>query len=616
MVVMRPLWMILLAAGPGLFAQPACPPTPAYSPCDLVFEMNDAEAQAHPNPYLSVEMHAEFRSPRYRTFLMPVFWDGGRRLVIRFTPTGAGQWDYRVTSNLARFHGLTGQLTATEAVTPGFVQPANVHHFRYEGSGEPHLWMGDTMYTFATLDEPVFRAIADRRAAQKFNHIRGLVLGAHDEARAAVPQAGRLNPDHFRRVDERIRYLNGKGIIVDLILAGDRNQLAELFPAYPDRERYIRYLAARYAPFNITWQGVQEFQEYANGRELLKEIGGLLKKFDPYNHPRSTHTLNTSSMLSEDGWMSYIAYQSAEDDLGAIEHQLYPLPQVNLEFAYEDSGAGKTHPHHVDTAAFRKRLWNATMNGQYVTFGNTGTYGGRQLAVDARFADSDGAKQMTAWYDFMSKTRYWDLQPYFDVDGGRALALETIEYIVYVEKPGPVEILVEKKKYDVAWFNPVTGEFLREKKQFDGDKFSGQPPNQAHDWVLHLSREGRKQGMLRSYKFEARRVLLQEVEISPQRIPFEIAQPASGELSLAREVAYEAALRRETRATRAMRYLWTVEVSADGQGARVLATGARGQAWFPRDIARKFPAAVLLRLTGMNANGKVYQTDRIYQLTQ
>jgi hypothetical protein len=256
------------------------------------------------------------------------------------------------------------------------------------------------------------------------------------------------------------------------------------------------------------------------------------------------------------------------------------------------------------------------MNGQYVTFGNTGTYGGRKLAVDARFADSDGARQMTAWYDFMSKTRYWDLQPYFDVDGGRALALETIEYIVYVEKPGPVEILVEKKKSDVAWFNPVTGEFLREKKQFEGEKFSGQPPNQAHDWVLHLSREGRKQGMLRSFKFEARRVLLQEVEISPQRIPFEIAQPAGGELSLAKEVAYEAALRRETRATRSMRYLWTVEVSADGQGARVLATGARGQAWFPRDIARKFPAAVLLRLTGMNANGKVYQTDRIYQLTQ
>ena len=44
---------------------------------------------------------------------------------------------------------------------------------------------------------------------------------------------------------------------------------------------------------------------------------------------------------------------------------------------------------------------------------------------------------MTVWFDFFSDTRHWELEPYFDVDGGRALALEGIEYVVYVEKPGP-----------------------------------------------------------------------------------------------------------------------------------------------------------------------------------
>jgi len=33
----------------------------------------------------------------------------------------------------------------------------------------------------------------------------------------------------------------------------------------------------------------------------------------------------------------------------------------------------------------------------------------------------------------------------------------------------------------------------------------------THDWVLHLSREGHKEGMLRSYKFESRRILMQDV---------------------------------------------------------------------------------------------------------
>ena len=39
---------------------------------------------------------------------------------------------------------------------------------------------------------------------------------------------------------------------------------------------------------------------------------------------------------------------------------------------------------------------------------------------------------MTVWYDFFyNDTRYWELEPYYDVDGGRALALEDTEYVVY-----------------------------------------------------------------------------------------------------------------------------------------------------------------------------------------
>ena len=58
------------------------------------------------------------------------------------------------------------------------------------------------------------------------------------------------------------------------------------------------------------------------------------------------------------------------------------------------------------------------MNGMYPTFGNTGTYGGREFEPDIQYLDSPGAKQMTHWYDFFTRTRHWELEPYFDVDGG------------------------------------------------------------------------------------------------------------------------------------------------------------------------------------------------------
>lgn len=600
-----------------LHAQSQCPPTATFALCEIAFELDDKEAAQHPEPYLTVQLQAEFRSPRKRTFLMPAFWDGGRRLVIRFAPTEAGAWDYRLTSNVARWNGAIGNFTATESSHPGFIRPANVHHWAYTGSGKPHLWMGDTNYRFTEMDRGLFERFVAERAKQKFNHLRGLVVGASAEAVArAIPSPDRPNPEWFQEVDRRVQFMNRNGITYDLLMAGDQNQLVKLFPTWQQRERFVRYLVARYAAMNITWQGVQEFEEYPDGRAVLKEIGLLLRKLDPYQHPRSTHTVSTSSPLLPDGWMTHVIYQSSDDQLGAIEHQLYTVPFVNAEFAYEDSGAGKSHPHHVDSDTFRRRLWNATMNGQYPTFGNTGTYGGRAFRQDARYLDSPGAKAMTAWFDFFSRTRFWELEPYFDVDGGRAIALDEVEYIVYVEKPsGPVEVLTARHTYQVYWFNPITGEFTKQ-RDWKGERFVGEPPSRSQDWVLHLSRDGRKESMLRSYRFESRTVPVQEIETNPQRTPFEIAEPSAEELSLSKPVAYAAKIKRETRATRSMMYLWTGEVVADGQGFRVLATGNNASRRIPQGMARNFPAVLSLRLYGMNANGKVYALDRVYRLAK
>jgi len=35
----------------------------------------------------------------------------------------------------------------------------------------------------------------------------------------------------------------------------------------------------------------------------------------------------------DDGWMDFVTQESADDAVGAIEHQLYPVPFVNMAFA-------------------------------------------------------------------------------------------------------------------------------------------------------------------------------------------------------------------------------------------------------------------------------------------
>jgi hypothetical protein len=306
---------VLFFSALGLRAQTICGPTPAYSPCEIVFELSAADAAVHANPYKTVDLRAEFRSPRHRTYLMPAYWDGGQRMVIRFTPTEAGGWDFRVTSNIQSFNGKTGQFSATESESPGFVRVANVHHFAYTaGDGNtPHLWMGDTLMRLALADDTAFRTLVDARASQKFTHIRASALGVAEDAAKAFPTPEAPDTAYFRRLDERIRYINQKGLTVDLLLAGGGNQLRKLFPDWEQRQRYVRYLIGRYAGMNITWGGVENFEDYDSGRDLVKEIGLLLKKEDPYRHLRSTGTRATSASLLDDGWMDFVTHESSAD---------------------------------------------------------------------------------------------------------------------------------------------------------------------------------------------------------------------------------------------------------------------------------------------------------------
>ena len=561
-------------------AQTPCDNTPAYSPCEIAFDLPGA---AHPNPYATVDLRVEFRSPRRRTYAMPAFWDGGRRMVVRFSPTESGAWDYHVTSNIAEWNDKTGSFTAATSESPGFIQPANVHHWMYSeksaaGLYQPHLWIGSTDLLFGALDDAAFRALADARAAQKFTHVRGLVLAGSFGSQFSN---GAPALDFFRRLDGDIRYLNQKGIIADLILAGGVGTLTKLFPTPEERRRYIRFVLGRYAAMNVTWQSVDQFEDYPDGRALLKEVGGYLKEFDPYKHPRTTGARVTSTPLLDDGWMNYALENTGDRNVNAVEHQLYGVPFVNVSAAQDDP------------AAFRKRLWNATMDGQYP---------GLATAPDAAHA-----KAVTVWFDLLADTRYWELEPYFDVDGGRAVALEDTEYLVYVEKPGPLELTVEKHGYDVSWIDPATGETTRAKK-FSGEHFTIEPPDKAHDWLLHVVREGRVAGMNKSYKFESREIGLQEVESNSAKVPFAIEAPKT-ELSVSKALPYAAKITRESRATRSMLWLWMGDVAADHQGYRVIATGQKGESKAPADIAKSYPATMHLRLYGMNANGKVYEVD-------
>jgi hypothetical protein len=526
-------------------AQRACGSTPAWSTCDLTFDLEPGDNAA------TLQLRAEFQSPRHRTYLMYAFQDSQRRFIIRVAPTEAGAWLYRLTSNVPRLDGKEGQFTATESESPGFVRVANVHHFMTEGNSKQHLWMATSLDRFVTMPRAEFDRIATQRAEQKFTHLR-VTLEATDDLREAA---------------DRLRAINARGMVADLALAS--------LPAdKTERQRYLTQVICRFAPMNLTWMGISSFEDVAHSRAALKEFGDLLKKYDPYDHPRTTLASFTSAALLGDGWMNLLSYGTPDANVGAVEHQLYQSPAIETGIRNE------------------RDLWIATMNGQYPASGS-GEY-------------------MTSWFEFMAGNRYWELEPYFGVDGARAIALEGIEYIVYVDKPGPVEVTVEHHGYDVTWINPANGERIKA-KGYSGEHFTGEAPDKSHPWVLHISREGTKEGMLKSYKFESRAVPVQEVEQSPEKTPFEIALPDKHEVSISHPAYFAIKVKRESRATRSLLIEWSAEAVINGEGYRVVGVGREGTMQIPRLIGDP-PAVGTLRVSIINANGKAYVVDKVVSL--
>src|SRR5690606_12147839 len=142
-----------------------------------------------------------------------------------------------------------------------------------------------------------------------------------------------------------------------------------------------------------------------DGRALLREAMTLVQRLDPYQHPRSTHTLATSSPLIEDGWMTYITQQGASDSLALIDYETHLMPVVNAGVGVEGE---------IPSDELRKRMWRVAIRGSYPTYSGNGQ-------------DTAGVKAATHLFDFFAQTRYIDLQPFYRLTGGPALSLQYID---------------------------------------------------------------------------------------------------------------------------------------------------------------------------------------------
>lgn len=555
-------------------------------PCELTFDWHDGEIPQTASPYKDDLLNIEFRSPRHTTYLMHGFWNGGHTLGIRFTPTEPGTWSYHVTSSIKRFDDQEATFSVSESSAPGLVEVANLRHWRTTNK-KPHLWLSASA-PFLEIGQTAFESWLDARKHDGFTHIRGPLLTGQGGMKPLTADS-LPNFAYFQALDDRLLAAATRGFTLDLMLADDSFLHSGAFDTWQQSDPLVRYLVARYGGLNVTWQGIEHFEDIPHSRALLKELGALLQKYDGFRHPRSTDARVSSFPLLSDDWMNYLIEAVPTPDFGAVQHQFNQQPEIHVINA--------TAPD-----AFRHELWNCTANGEYPS-----------ISYEA-LQNEANAKAVAVWAKVMADTRHWELEPYFDVDGARAVGLQEVEYLAYAQTPGIVEINLPKHKYNPLWVNPITGEEL-ELKDYKGEVFSRQTPDSSHDWILQVPREGHKESMLQSYYFESQDPPVQEIETDSAKVPFDIVDPSGDQINSLIPTPYKLKITRANRASRFMQYVWWGEVVAGGEGARLLGLGSSGNFTVPKEFLTERGSTLHIRLLAINAYGKAYELDKVYRLT-
>lgn len=349
------------------------------------------------NPFQDVDLRATF-SQGDRLVRVNGFYDGDGTFKLRFLPDTTGTWTYETKSNVSALDGVSGSFEVGPA-KPGHhgpVRVSNRHHFRY-ADGTRYINIGTTAYVWNlqgdALEEETLATLKDG----PFTKIRMCVFPKHYRYNQNEPERypfpvtkkgtsewtgrfggdygwafdfSRFEPDYFRHLEKRINQLAEIGVEADLIIFHpyDRWGFSKMSPAEDDA--YLRYLTARLAAFpNVWWSMANEYdlmpsKTMADWDRFIHitsdndPFGHLLSvhncfAFYDHNHPRITHS----------------SIQRSGANQSSLWREKYGKPVSIDECCYEGDIAELWG--NISAKKMVRRFWDGTVNGGYVTHGET-----------------------------------------------------------------------------------------------------------------------------------------------------------------------------------------------------------------------------------------------------
>jgi uncharacterized protein DUF5605/uncharacterized protein DUF5060/uncharacterized protein DUF4038 len=341
---------------------------------------------AHGNPFVDVDVHAEFAGPGGATARVGGFYDGDGRYVVRFLFPVPGRWTFTTRSTARSLDGVAGVVDVTPSTARGPVRVADGFHFRY-ADGTRYLPIGTTAYAWTHQGDDLQERTLGALAESPFTKIRMCVFpksyayNSNEPEHFVFPRGGdgdwdvtRFDLSYFAALERRLDQLAERGIEADLILFHpyDRWGFAELGAAVDDR--YVRYVVRRLSGFaNVWWSMANEYDlVFGKSGEDWERLAATVVREDPVGHLRSIHNClefydQSRPWITHSSLQRVDTYRTAENTDGWRTR--WGKPVVVDECGYEgdlEHGWGN-----LTGEEMTRRCWEGAVRGGYIGHGET-----------------------------------------------------------------------------------------------------------------------------------------------------------------------------------------------------------------------------------------------------
>jgi len=477
------------------------------------------------NPYTDVDLWVEFVGPDDRKVKVPGFYDGNYTWKIRFMPGITGKWKYSGIFSDGTNAG-TGAFTCTSSGLPGMIEAFKPNPVWFGTSeGIPLIlksFQAGDRYFAANWDNPESNADGNPRndflgwIQQKGYNM--LCLGSFFTNRKTegrglswnTPSPWPLDFTEFRKTEILLNELAQRKIFV-FPFAGFFGRDGEWPTDTIEQEQYIKYTIARWgAYYNLVWNvaGPEPLLDgesspktgYKNQMEIpdIRRIAGLIRKYDAFHHMISVHNQTSASKSGDpfknEDWYDFSTIQGPKTLTLKIHSQSAALNHHPAKpyLAQETLWFGnKYHPEYNEDN-IRGIAISLILSGASINFadnsGNSSSGFSGSLDLNDRH-ESEHNAFLNAVHLF-KKLPWSSMKPDTSLFQGLAALRNDGEekYIVYYEKPGKYEVMVQPGSYRASWIIPVSGIRMQSKLVEVVREIKTPPEN--HDWLLFLEKMG------------------------------------------------------------------------------------------------------------------------------